>query len=246
MLLATDIGNTNISFGIFKGNRLKKTFDIPTKQYSRNKLFKKIIPLKPADIIISSVVPRMTRVITRDLAEIAGKKPYIIGKDTKVPIKNLYRKPGQVGQDRLVNAYAALKIYGSPLVIIDFGTAITFDIISKSGAYEGGLILPGLDLSIKALKNGTALLPEIKISRPKELIGKDTASSMLSGIVYGFATMAEQLNNKLKKIIGSRAKVIATGGNAALIRRYCNNIDRLDNTLTLKGLNLIYKNFGRL
>lgn len=243
MLLAVDIGNTNISFGIFKGLVLKKTFDIPTKQYSRNKLLKKIISLKGADTLISSVVPGITRVIAKELAGITGKRPYIIGKDIKVPVRNLYRRPEQVGQDRLVNAYAAVKLYGPPLIVVDFGTAITFDVISKSGSYTGGMILPGLGLSIKALKSGTALLPEIKIGRPKELIGKDTASSMLGGIVYGFAGLTQQLNNKLKKNLGSRAKVIATGGNARLIRRYCNNIDRLDNTLTLKGINLIYKNF---
>lgn len=243
MLLAVDIGNTNISFGIFKGTRLKKTFDIPTKQYSRNKLLKKTKSLKSADTLIASVVPGITSTIAKDLTGITGKRPYIIGKDIKVPIKNLYRRPNQVGQDRLVNAYAALKLYGAPLIVVDFGTAITFDVISKSGAYEGGLILPGLGLSIEALKRGTALLPEIKITPPKELIGKDTTNSILSGIVYGFSGMTEQLNNKLKKIIGSRTKVIATGGNAPLIRRYCNNIDCLDSALTLKGINLIYKNF---
>ncbi|TAM41078.1 type III pantothenate kinase, partial [bacterium] len=187
MLLAVDIGNTNISFGIFKGMGLKKTFDIPTKQYSRDKLFKKITSLKSADTLISSVVPGITRVAAKDLAAITGKRPYIIGKEIKVPIKNLYRRPDQVGQDRLVNAYAAVKLYGAPLIVVDFGTAVTFDVISKSGSYEGGLILPGLGLSIDALNRGTALLPEIKIGRPKELIGRDTASSMLSGIVYGFA-----------------------------------------------------------
>ncbi len=243
MLLAVDIGNTNISFGVFKGAGLKKTFDIPVKRYSRNKLLEKIISLKVTDTLISSVVPGITKVIAKDLAGITGKRPYIIGKEIKVPIKNRYRNPDQVGQDRLVNAYAAAKLYGAPLVVVDFGTAITFDVISKSGAYEGGLILPGLGLSIDALNRQTALLPKIRISRPKEFIGKDTRSSILSGIVYGFSGMAEQLNNKIKKILGPQARVIATGGNAALIRRYCNNIDRFDSTLTLKGINLIYKNF---
>ncbi|MDD5692036.1 MAG: type III pantothenate kinase, partial [Candidatus Omnitrophica bacterium] len=131
----------------------------------------------------------------------------------------------------------------SPLIVVDFGTAITFDVISKSGAYEGGLILPGLGLSIDALNRGTALLPRISIGRPKELIGRDTANSILSGIIYGFSAMAEQMNSRLKKILGPGTKVIATGGNAALIRRYCNNIDRMDDTLTLKGINLIYRKF---
>ncbi|MDD5692691.1 MAG: type III pantothenate kinase, partial [Candidatus Omnitrophica bacterium] len=154
MLLAIDIGNTNISFGVFKGTVLKKTFDIPTKQYSRNKLLKKITSLGSVDTLISSVVPGVTRVIVKELAGRTGKRPYIIGKEIKVPIKNLYRRADQVGQDRLVNAYAAVKLYGSPLIVVDFGTAITFDVISKSGAYEGGLILPGLGLSIDALNRG--------------------------------------------------------------------------------------------
>ncbi|MFA4854820.1 MAG: type III pantothenate kinase [Candidatus Omnitrophota bacterium] len=243
MLLAVDIGNTNISFGVFKGAGLKKTFDIPTKKYSRNKLLEKIISLKVTDTLISSVVPGITRVIAKDISGITGKRPYIIGKDIKVPIKNLYRRPNQVGQDRLVNAYAAAKLYGAPLVVVDFGTAITFDVISKSGAYEGGLILPGLRLAIDALNRQTALLPKIRISRPKEFIGKDTRSSILSGMVYGFSGMAEQLNNRIKKRLGTQARVITTGGNAALMRRYCNNIDRFDSALTLKGINLIYRNF---
>ena len=244
MLLAIDIGNTNISFGIFKGNLIIKTFDIPSKQYSLNKFRKKCKKtgcLKIANILICSVVPKLTNVVTKDLAGFFGKRPYEVGKDVRVPIKNRYRKPSQVGQDRLVNAYAGAKLYGLPLVVVDFGTAITFDVISKNNAYEGGLILPGIGISIDALNQRTALLPKINLKTPKEFIGKDTASSILSGIVYGFAAMTKQLNTELKKRLGRKTRIIATGGNARLMRKYCSNINQIDNLLTLKGINLIYK-----
>lgn len=245
MLLAIDIGNTNISFGIFKGNSIIKTFDIPSKQYSLNKLRKKIGSLKITDILICSVVPKLTNLITKNLTGISGSQPgkraYVIGKDVQVPIKNRYRNPSQVGQDRLVNAYAGAKLYGLPLVVVDFGTAITFDVISSNNAYEGGLILPGIGMSIDALNQRTALLPKINLNTPKEFIGKDTANSILSGIVYGFAAMVKQLNIELKKRLGKKTRIIATGGNARLMRKYCGNINQIDNLLTLKGINLIYK-----
>ena len=248
MLLAIDIGNTNISFGIFsaakrdgKADKIIKTFDLPSLQYSFRKVRKKIGCLKITDILICSVVPKLTKRVAKDLGSLSGRRPYIIGKDLLVPIPNRYRNPGQVGQDRLVNAYAGAKLYGVPLVVVDFGTAITFDVISKTGAYEGGLILPGIGISIDALNQKTALLPKINLNTPKEFIGKDTASSILSGIVYGFAAMTSQLNIELKKILGKRTRVIATGGNAGLMRKYCSSIKQIDPQLTLKGINLIYK-----
>ena len=241
MLLAVDIGNTNISCGIFNKNKLTKTIDIPTKLYASKKLLKFIGYLKITDTLICSVVPKLTGLLTKDLVKATGKNPYIIGKDIKVPIENLYRQPKQVGQDRLVNAYAGAKLYGLPLVVVDFGTAITFDAISKSGAYEGGLILPGIGISIDVLKQRTALLPKINLNIPKEFIGKDTTNSILSGIVYGFAAMTKQLNIQLIKKLGKKTHIIATGGNAKLMRKYCSNINQVDNLLTLKGINFIYK-----
>jgi type III pantothenate kinase len=157
-----------------------------------------------------------------------------------VPIKNLYRKPKQVGQDRLVNAYAGVILYGAPLIVVDFGTAITFDAVSKNKEYLGGMILPGLDISLHSLAERTALLPKIKLNKPKEFIGRDTKDSILSGVVYGFAALTDDLTQRIKNRIGKSAKVIGTGGNIKLIRRYCRNIDKVDRDLTLKGLNLIY------
>lgn len=239
-ILAVDIGNTNINFGIFSKNTIVKKFLIPTKDYNFKKLQKFLLASSVKDTIICSVVPKATGIVEKDLKSITGKPAYILGKDVFAPIKNLYRKPNQVGQDRLVNAYAGVKFLAAPLIAVDFGTAITFDIIAKNGQYLGGMIIPGLNLSLNALFEKTALLPKIKLEAPREFIGKDTKNSILSGIVYGFAALTDELVKRIKEKIGCNAKVIATGGNIDLISRYCKELNKIDKDLTLKGLNLIY------
>jgi type III pantothenate kinase len=242
MLLTIDIGNTNINLGLFRGNRLSSRFSIPTKKGQYYSKFKKIFSKnRIEDAVICSVVPDMTRLLARDIKKLLGRRPYIIGKDILVPIKNLYRKPRQVGQDRLVNAYAGVKLFGAPLIVVDFGTAITFDVISKNKEYLGGMILPGLEISLDALYQRTALLPKIKLDRPKEFIGKDTQNSMLSGVVYGFAALTDDLALRIKNRVGKNARVIGTGGNINLIARFCRQLDKIDRDLTLKGLKNIYK-----
>jgi type III pantothenate kinase len=240
MLLAIDIGNTNISFGLFERNRLVEKFDLPTAGFSPKRLKARIADMDISSAIVCSVVPKLTAVLTASLKGLLHKEPFIVGKNISVPIKNLYRHPRQVGQDRLVNAFSAATFYGAPLIAIDFGTAITFDLISRKKEYLGGMILPGLNMSLKALYLGTALLPEIKFKRPKEFIGRDTQSSILSGIVYGVAGLADELARKIKLKIGKDAVVVATGGSARLMKKYCRAIDFIDADLTLKGLNLIF------
>ncbi|TRZ49172.1 type III pantothenate kinase [bacterium] len=242
MLLAIDIGNTNINLGLFSGRRLKKRCFIPTKEKNYCPRLNKFLGKRKKtiqDVIICSVVPKSSQALAKDLKRLFGKRPIIIGKDINVPIKNLYRRPRQVGQDRLVNAYAASMLYGAPLIVVDFGTAVTFDVISKNKEYLGGMILPGLGISLDSLAEKTALLPRITLSRPREFIGRDTKNSMLSGIVYGFAAMTDDLASRIKRIIGRKAKVIATGGNIGLMANYCRKIDKIDPDLTLKGLALI-------
>ena len=242
MLLAVDIGNTNINLGLFKGNTLIKRFSIATQVKDYRPCLKRIFGRSRIDdAIISSVVPSAARKIEKDLDCLLGKKPLITGRDIKVPVKNLYTRPGQVGQDRLVNAYAGIVIYQPPLVLVDFGTAITFDAVSKNKEYLGGMILPGLAISLEVLNQKTALLPRIKLERPRQFIGRDTKNSILSGIIYGFASLADDLVKRIKNKIGRNAKVIGTGGNIGLIGRYCKNIDRINKDLTLLGLNFIYK-----
>ncbi len=248
MLLAIDIGNTNITFGLLQGSRIIRTFNIPTNAYSLNKLKAKTrgrfwknrtVPFI-SDTVICSVVPKVTGRLRRDLIALSGRRPYIIGKDILVPIRNLYHKPKQVGQDRLVNAYAALSLYGAPLIAIDFGTAITFDIISKRKEYLGGMILPGLKISLEVLNQRTALLPKVKLEKPEALIGRDTKNSMLSGIIYGFSSLTDELIIRIRKLIGHKAPAVATGGNTELISKYCQRINKVDVNLTLKGLSMLY------
>lgn len=242
MLLAVDIGNTNITLGIFRGRRLIKRGVMPTKGRPYFNSLKRFICANQIEhAIICSVVPKVTTALSKDLRKLLGKRPYIIGKDIRVPVKNLYRRPKQVGMDRLVNAYAGIMLYKAPLVAVDFGTAITFDVVSKKGEYLGGMIIPGLRISLEAMAERTALLPRIKLARPKEFIGRDTRNSMLSGILYGFAALTDDLSQSLKRRIGINARVIGTGGNIDLISKYCKKIDVVDRDITLKGLNLIYE-----
>lgn len=240
MLLAIDIGNTTVAFGIFEGKKLRSSWKIPTQSL----LLKKTLRL-PKDInsaIISSVVPKATPIIKKAVVKKCEIHPLLLGGNIKAPIKNLYRKPKQVGQDRLVDAVAVKELYGYPAIVIDFGTAITFDVISKRGEYLGGIIVPGIETSLKALSSRAALLPKIKVSAPKELVGRDTVSSMRSGIFHGFGALCDGLVAKLKAKYGPM-KVIATGGHAVLMAKFSKSIDIVNPNLTLQGLRLIYRIF---
>jgi type III pantothenate kinase len=241
MLLAIDIGNTNISLGLFNGQRLRRRYAIATKRSSSvNQQFKSIFSRdKVNDVVICSVVPEATRNLQVALKKFFPKKVRFIGRDIIVPLKNLYHKPSQVGQDRLVNAYAGVRLYGNPLIIIDLGTALTFDAISRNREYLGGMILPGFKISLDALANRTALLPLIRLKAPEEFIGRSTESSMLSGMVYGFALLIDNLVKKIQHQIGKDALIIGTGGDINLAKKYCRELDIVDQDLTLKGLNLL-------
>jgi type III pantothenate kinase len=241
MLLTIDIGNTNVSVGLFDGKKLRHHFDIATRAYRQKDLAKKLKAYPGISAsVFCSVVPRLTLAMRRDLKQLTGKAPYIIGKDLVVPIKNQYRIPRQVGQDRLVNAYAAIRLYSAPLIVIDSGTAITFDAISKYQAYLGGLIFPGMGISLEALKEKTALLPLVKLQKPTALIGRDTKNSILSGVVIGTAALAKELSGKLKQILGTNTKCIGTGGNIAMIKKFSGMKITINQNLTLIGIRLIY------
>jgi type III pantothenate kinase len=216
MILAIDIGNTNITAGLFKGDKLVKRFFTPTHQDRYQTFLYSVVGNKVSAVIIASVVPAATERLCQDLKTTFPKiKPVILGKTSIVPVKNLYKYPKQVGQDRLVNAYAAIHLYGYPAVVVDFGTAITFDVISARKEYKGGMILPGLQTSL------------------------DTKNSMLSGIIYGYACLTDCLAVKLASKLGPRAVIIGTGGHINLIAPYCNCFTAIDPDLTLKGLNLL-------
>jgi len=241
VLLAVDLGNTNINLAVFQKNRLLRRFSIITSRASYYPELKKIFKCyKIRDAIISSVVPGSTAILRKELGRLLAKRPLVTGSNINIPIINRYRQPRQVGQDRLVNAYAAICLYGAPSIVVDFGTAVTFDVISRKREYLGGMILPGLGLSLDALAARTALLPRVKLKKPKEFIGRDTASSMLSGLVWGFSALTSGLISSIKNKIGQDAVVILTGGDSVLLARYIRENYCLDTDLTLKGLNLIY------
>jgi type III pantothenate kinase len=245
-LIAIDIGNTNITAGVFKNGSIAAKTKIPTKRYSLyddafKKLFKDagLCLGEEHEVIVSSVVPLALARVMVHLNKAANCRMTILGRDEKVPIKNLYRVKSEVGQDRLVNAYAAKVIYGSPAVIIDFGTAVTFDLVSRKGDYVGGLIMPGIGISLTSLYEKTALLPRVELKAAPHIIGKDTVNSMRGGILFGFGAMCDGLISRYQKIFTKSMKVIATGGNAALIAKYAHSIQILDEDITLKGLYLI-------
>jgi type III pantothenate kinase len=242
-VLCADIGNTNITIGVFEGEKISAKGKVSTHSYYQyEKGIKSLLGgcgLGAGDIdrvIISSVVPLALARFVVSVNKLMKVKINIVGRDVKAPIKNLYRMKNEVGQDRLVNAFAAKLIYGYPGVIIDFGTAITFDVVSKKGEYLGGLILPGIEMGLQSLYKRTALLPRVELKLAKSIIGTDTESSMQGGILFGYGAMCDGLIAKYRKMLGKDLSVIVTGGNAKLIKLYSKSIQVVDEDLTLKGL----------
>ncbi len=251
MLLAIDIGNTSITFGLFKGKKLFKVFKVTTA-LSANSLQRHINKALARhkeeiySIIICSVVPDKTSLLRKLLKEKLGINANVVGEDLFAPITNLYKSPKQVGQDRLVVAYACKKLYGFPALVIDFGTATTFDYITKDGNYAGGMITPGIEISLDALFKRTALLPEVSIRHilktrkpDNSLIGKGTQDSIVKGTAKGLTGMCDSLIDKFKKQYGKNVKVVATGGLAEFFKKRCRSIDSVDENLILKGILLM-------
>lgn len=244
-ILAIDIGNTTISLGVFQGKRLVSNLKMPSGKRTDYKraivrcLYKgKTKASSISKIILCSVAPKETSVLKSVLSKLWRKKVLLVGSDITIPIKNRYKKPKQVGQDRLVNAYAGLKLFGPGLILVDFGTAITFDVVSKKGEYLGGLIFPGLDLSLDALNKKTALLPRISIKMPKSLVGRDTISSINNGTVFGMAGACDGIIERLQKKFKGY-NVVTTGGNVRFIKKYSKKIRTIYPHLTLEGLRLL-------
>jgi len=249
-LLAINIGNTNISIGLFKDDTLINCLRISTKKGAVKRGLSHIYgdcpPNNPPDgIILSSVVPTVTGDLKKTLKDLFNLPVLVVGEDIDPGVKNLYDTPSQVGIDRLINAAAAICLYGYPVIIIDFGTAITVDIISEKGEFSGGVILAGINISLNALSSATALLPPVPdITLPKDLIGTNTIDCMKSGIFYGVSSMIDGLVDKIRTRFGSRVLTVATGGDAEIICPYCKTIDKVDKNLTLHGLRIIFYNIG--
>lgn len=251
MILTIDIGNTNINFAVFNKDKIVFNFKSETsKNLVRFDLFSFRKALKKKEIskeqikaaIICSVVPKANKVFKKALQSFLRIKPLVVGEDIKVPINNKYKKPSQVGQDRLVAAYAASNLYGKPAIVVDFGTAITLDVVSKKGDYLGGIIIPGIEMGLEALYQKTALLPRVVAGKPHELIGRNTKDSILSGAYYGASCMITGLTKMLSKKQSQNAKVVFTGGTARILLKTTSLKPALDENLILKGLQLLYIN----
>ena len=246
MILTVDIGNTTTNFGVFDKKKLASRFAIATQpnrtadeitlQLKALAKTRHLHLARASKILICSVVPRMTGLLTESLKSLKAIPIQVVGQDLRVPLKNQYTYPEQVGQDRLVGAYAAWTMYKKDCIVADFGTAITIDVVTKPGAYLGGVIAPGLDISLDALATRTALLPKVELKEPPELLGRDTANSIRSGLLHGCVALCDGLVTQLKRQYAPKATVVATGGSSDLIAKYARTIDHLKPHLVLEGL----------
>lgn len=251
MLLAIDIGNTNIVFGVFQDKDLIANWRLAT---DRNRtadeygiLLKELFSLSKinrqdvAGVIISSVVPPVNGLLESMVKRYFCLNPILVGPGIKTGISIKMENPREVGADRIVNAVAAHALYGGPLIIVDFGTATTFCCVNAKGEYLGGAIAPGIGISTEALFARAAKLPRVELTKPSSVIGKNTISAMQSGIIYGFAGQVEMMVKRMKQEIGSDAQVIATGGLAPVIAKETTVIDKINSSLTLTGLRILYE-----
>lgn len=251
MILAIDIGNTNIVIGccdkekIYFVERLSTNNTKTELEYAIS--FKNVLELyqiNPKEIeggIISSVVPPITNIVRASAEKVLGKSVKIVGPGVKTGLNILMDNPAQVGSDRIVNAVAAINEYTVPLIIIDMGTATTFCVVDEKKNYIGGMILPGVGISLDALTSGTSQLSRISIEAPKKIIGKNTIDCMKSGIINGNAACIDGMISRINRELGQEATVIATGGLAKKIVPHCEKEILIDDELLLKGLRLIYE-----
>jgi type III pantothenate kinase len=251
MLLVIDVGNTNITLGIFKGEELLGDFRMTTKFLRTSDEYgililalletRGVTPNDVEAVILASVVPGIMHSLKNSIMKYFNIKPFEIGTGTKTGIKIATANPKEIGSDRIVDAVAAYELYGGPLIVIDFGTATTYDMITEDGAFIAGITSPGIRICANALWNETAKLPEIEIKKPKSILAKETISSMQAGLVYGYIGQTEYIVRKMIEESGfSNVKVIATGGLGKIIADETDTIQIYDPMLTLKGLKIIF------
>jgi type III pantothenate kinase len=250
MLLAIDIGNTNVVLGVFEGERLRESWRIGTKasitadEYAV--IVKDLFAFSGIDfrqidgIIISTVVPPLLSIMTEMSRKYFKIEPLVVTSELKTGITLSYENPREIGADRIVNAAAAFRLYGGPLIIIDFGTATTFCAVTANGEYLGGAITPGVKISAEALYQRAAKLPRVELTRPRTIIGRDTVSAMQAGILYGYAGLVDGIVERMKKELSPDARVIATGGLAELVTPEARSAIEVRPNLTLEGLRFIF------
>lgn len=251
MILVLDVGNTNIVLGVYKGDDLITNWRISTNRQQTadeyGMLISDLFRYHNLDkdsieaIIISSVVPPIMPMLEEMSRNYFGLEPLIVGPGIKTGMPILYENPREIGADRVVNAIAGFEKYGGPLIIVDFGTATTFCVISAKGEYLGGCITPGIGIATEALFQRAAKLPRIELVKPKKIIGKNTISSMQAGIIYGYIGQVDGIVERIKEEISGELFVIATGGMASLIAEESKTVQKVDKWLTLDGLKIIYQ-----
>ncbi|MFD2170244.1 type III pantothenate kinase [Tumebacillus lipolyticus] len=250
MILVLDVGNTNITLGVYKDEELLYHWRIATiRERTEDELgilVKSLLADKGISvgeiqgIAISSVVPPLMFALEKMSVKYFGHKPIVIGPGVKTGLNIKYENPREVGADRIVNAVGAIEKYGYPLIIVDFGTATTFCVINEVGDYMGGVVAPGINISTEALFRHAAKLPRIEITRPASVVGRNTITSMQSGVLYGFTGQVDGIVSRIKKEFNLPFKVIATGGLATLISAESFEIEIQDDNLTLDGLRIIW------
>ena len=251
MLIGIDIGNTDFTIGFFQGTKLLDTFRMRSKSKKTSDEYGMFMldAIKyrgynvedVEDVIISSVVPDVMHSFTSAIIKFFELRPIIVGPGIRTGIRIKTNNPKETGADRIVDGVAAYETYGGPVIVIDYGTATTYDVVNEKGEFLGGVITPGLGTTVKVLGQQAAKLPEIEIRKPDTVVGKDTVTAMQAGCFYGYIGQTEYIIRKLKEETGYRdAMVVATGGLGRMIYEETTMIDEYDQYLTLKGLQIIY------
>jgi type III pantothenate kinase len=251
MLLTIDVGNTNTVLGVFDDDRLVVHWRLTTRREQtadeygilvRNLFSGSSLEPSAVDAVaLASVVPPLTPVIVALARHALGHEPLVVGPGVKTGMPILYEPPGDVGADRIVNGVAAFAAYGGPVVIVDFGTATTFDVVTRKGEYVGGVICPGVGISADALFQRAARLPRVDVRHPGKIIGRSTVTSMQAGLYFGYAALCEGILARIASELGESPRVVATGGLAEVLAAEIPSIEAVDPVLTLTGLRLIWE-----
>jgi type III pantothenate kinase len=251
MLLTIDVGNTNTVLGVHDGERLLAHWRLTTRREQTADEYGVLVrnlfstsglePSRVDAVALASVVPPLTPVLVALARQYLGQDPLVVGPGVETGMPILYEPPGDVGADRIVNGVAAFAAYGGPVVVVDFGTATTFDVITRRGEYAGGVICPGIGISADALFQRAARLPRVDVRHPGPVVGRSTVGSMQSGLYFGYAAMCEGLIARIRGELGEPARVVATGGLAQTLSAEIPSIEAVDPVLTLTGLRLIWE-----
>lgn len=252
MVLVVDVGNTNITFGVYQEKKLITTFRLMSKtprtsdEYGvliTELLFKNKIKVSDIEgVIVASVVPNVMHALVGSLKRYVQRNLLVVGPGVKTGIRIVTENPREIGPDRIVDAVAAYELYGGPILVIDFGTATTYDLVTVDGCFTAGITAPGIKISAKALWEDTAKLPEIEIKKPDSILAQETISSMQAGLVYGQIGQTEYIIKKVQQESGyQNLKVVATGGLGRIIAQETDTIQEYNSSLTLEGLRLIYE-----